>query len=183
MPDKLPPPMLPRIRIERAILIIRGQKVIIDAELAELYGVSTKALNQAIKRNASRFPNDFMFTLTAEEKAEVVAICDHLKNLKFSSTLPNAFTEHGAIMAANVLNSEQAVEMSVHIVRTFIRLREAASEYIELDRRIRDLENRAGKHDVHLAGIVKKLRELTEVPAAPPRKIRRIGFNRDDEDG
>ncbi len=174
--------ILPQVRIERAILIIRGHKVIIDAELAELYGVPTKALNQAVKRNASRFPVDFMFLLTPEEKAEVVTICDHLQSLKFSPVLPNAFTEHGAIMAANVLNSDRAVEMSVHIVRTFVRLREAATQHVELDRRIRELESRVGKHDIHLAGIVRKLRELTTDPTLPSKKVRRIGFHREDED-
>jgi len=166
--------LVPQARIERAILIIRGQKVILDADLAALYGVSTKRLNEQVKRNAARFPPDFMFSLTGEEKAEVVAICDHLPGLKFSPTVPNAFTEHGAIMAANVLNSDRAVEMSVHIVRTFVRLREAALRNEELSRRLRDLEGRVGKHDVHLAEIVRKLRELTETPK--PRKSRQIGF-------
>ncbi|CAN5472483.1 ORF6N domain-containing protein [soil metagenome] len=166
--------IIPEARIQRAILIIRGQKVILDAELAELYGTTTKALNQAIKRNSSRFPDDFMFSLSAEEKAEVVTICDHLQNLKYSPSLPNAFTEHGAIMAANVINSDRAVEMSVHIVRTFIHLREASLQYEELHRRLQQAERRLGQHDVHLAGIVKKIRELTEAPKAV--KVRRIGF-------
>jgi hypothetical protein len=122
-----------------------------------------------------------MFPLTAEEKAEVVTICDHLSNLKFSPNLPNAFTEHGAIMAANVLNSDQAVEMSVHIVRTFMRLREAATHHAELERRIRDLERRLGKHDEYLAGIIGKLRELMTKPGPAPKKVRRIGFNREDD--
>jgi len=91
-------------RVETLILVIRGEKVILDADLAKLYGVSTKALNQAVRRNASRFPEDFLFSLTAQEKEEVVTNCDHLRKLKFSRTLPNAFTEHGAIMAAKVLN-------------------------------------------------------------------------------
>lgn len=177
-----PRQLLPQVRIERAILIIRGQKVIIDAELAELYGVATKRLNEQVKRNAARFPQDFLFTLTADEKAEVVAICDHLQNLKFSPTLPNAFTEHGAIMAANVLNSDQAVEMSLHIVRTFVRLREAATHHVEWERRIRDVERRLGKHDEYLAGIVGKLRELMAKPETAPKKVRRIGFNREEDD-
>jgi hypothetical protein len=167
--------IVPEARIERAILVIQGRRVILDADLAELYGVPTKALNQAVKRNAERFPGDFMFTLTPEEKAEVVTICDHLPGLKFSPSLPNAFTEHGAIMAANVLNSPRAVEMSVFIVRTFVRLREAALNYEDLNRRLRDAERRIGQHDVHLAGIVRKIREMTELPK--PKKVRRIGFH------
>lgn len=142
--------------------------------IGELYGVPTKALNQAVKRNAARFPADFMFSLTAEEKEEVVTICDHLPGLRFSPALPNAFTEHGAIMAANVLNSDRAVEMSVHIVRTFVRLREAALQYEELANRLRDVERRIGRHDMHLAGIVRKLREVAQAPK--PSSPRRIGF-------
>lgn len=115
-----PPPIE---RIENRILIIRGQKVMIDADLAELYGVPTKALNQAVKRNSERFPVDFMYQLTTEEKAEVVTNCDHLARLKFSRSLPFTFTEHGAIQAANVLGSPQAVEMGIYVVRAFVRLR------------------------------------------------------------
>lgn len=89
--------LVPRERIEQAILVIRGQRVMVDSDLAKLYGVSTKALNQAVKRNADRFPNDFMFRLTQKEKAEVVTNCDHLSKLKFSPTMPFAFTEHGAV--------------------------------------------------------------------------------------
>ena len=92
-------------RVEARIQIIRSAKVILDADLAELYGVSTKALNQAVKRNIARFPSDFRFQLVADEKAEVVTNCDHLEKLKFSRVLPHAFTEHGAIQAANVLAS------------------------------------------------------------------------------
>ena len=92
------------------ILTIRSQKVLLDADLAAIYGVPTKALNQAVKRNADRFPNDFLFQLTDEEKQEVVTNCDHLARLKFSKTRPYAFTEHGALMAANVLNSPEAVK-------------------------------------------------------------------------
>lgn len=180
MAKKEPSDILPQVQIERAILVIRGQKVILDAELATLYDVPTKALNQAIKRNVSRFPKDFMFSLSVEEKAEVVAICDHLQNLKFSSTLPNAFTEYGAIMAANVLNSDQAVEMSVLIVRTFIHLREAALQFSELNDRLKEIENRLSKHDYHIAGIVGKLRELTT--PIKTKKIRRIGFHVPEEE-
>ena len=99
MNDKLS--IMPVNRIEKTILLIRGKKVMIDADLAELYGVPTKALNQAVKRNRNRFPADFMFQLTKKEKLEVVTNCDHLTHLKFSPTLPYAFTEHGAIMVAS----------------------------------------------------------------------------------
>lgn len=123
-------------RIEPRIQLVRGVKVIIDADLAELYGVPTKALNQAVKRNANRFPPDFWFQLTEAEKVEVVTNCDHLAKLKFSRTPPYAFTEHGAIQAANVLASSQAVEMGIYVVRAFVKLREAAIGHQDLAKRL-----------------------------------------------
>ena len=107
--------IVPVGKIENRILLIRGEKVIIDADLAEFYGVPTKRLNEQVKRNAGRFPDDFMFQLEKDEKAEVVANCDHLENLKYSKSLPYAFTEHGAIMAASVLNSPRAIEISAKL--------------------------------------------------------------------
>ena len=102
--------IVPVEEVHRRIVVIRGGKVILDTDLANLYGVTTKRLNEQVKRNVERFPADFMFQLTNEEKAEVVANCDHLVRLKYSPMLPYAFTEHGAIMAASVLNSERAGE-------------------------------------------------------------------------
>ena len=116
--------MKPIRSIASLILDLRGRKVMLDADLAGIYGVPTKVLNQAVSRNKERFPRDFVFRLTPEEKMEVVTNCDHLARLKFSPVLPHAFTEHGAIMAATVLNSPQAVAMSVYVVRAFIRMRE-----------------------------------------------------------
>ncbi|MDY6839695.1 MAG: ORF6N domain-containing protein [Thermodesulfobacteriota bacterium] len=101
--------IVPVEQVERTILLVRGQKVILDTDLAELYGVTTKRLNQQVRRNTKRFPSDFMFRLSAGEKAEVVANCNHLSKLKFSRSLPHAFTEHGAIMAASVLNTPRAI--------------------------------------------------------------------------
>ena len=115
--------IMPVERIESSILIIRGHKVILDADMAVLYGVTTKRLNEQVKRNRDRFPEEFMFQLTEREKGEVVANCDHLKLLKFSPNLPYAFTEHGAIMLATVLNSPVAVQTSIQIVKAFVRLR------------------------------------------------------------
>lgn len=114
-------PLVPRI--EGRIQVIRGLQVIIDADLATLYGVPTKVLNQAVKRNGGRFPTDFMFQLDASEKAEVVTNCDHLQKLKFSKSLPFAFTEYGAVALTNVLASAQAVEMEIYVVRAFVQLR------------------------------------------------------------
>lgn len=129
-------------RIESRILVVRGQKVIIDADLAVLYGADTKRLNEQVKRNVERFPHDFMFQLSASEKAEVVANCDHLQKLKFSKSLPYAFTEHGAIQAANVLASPRAVEMGIYVVRAFVRLKEAAALHTDLAKRLAELEEK-----------------------------------------
>ncbi len=164
-------------KIQQRILLIRGEKVIIDADLAEAYGVTTKALNQAIRRNANRFPADFIFRLTKEEKQEVVTNCDHLDNLKFSPVNPRAFTEHGAIMAASVLNSPKAVEVSVFVVRAFVQLREAIAGHKELARKIAQLERKLGDHDEQIMVLVEAIKQLMD--PKPPPKARRIGFNTD----
>jgi len=119
-------------RIEARIQTVRALRVMVDADLAEIYGVPTKRLNEQVKRNGGRFPADFMFQLTAAEKAEVVANCDHLQKLKFSKALPIAFTEHGAIQAANVLATAQAVEMGIYVVRAFVQLRQASALHADL---------------------------------------------------
>jgi phage regulator Rha-like protein len=166
--------------VERPILIVRGQKVILDADLSRIYGVSTKALNQAVKRNAQRFPSDFVFQLTETEKAEVVTICDHLQKLKFSPVLPYAFTEHGAIMAANVLNSDRAVQMSVFVVRAFVKMREVLAHNKALADKLAELERKlTSRLDVHERAIVLVLRELRELmnpPAHPEPPRKQIGF-------
>lgn len=163
-----------RERIEQSILVIRGQRVMLDSDLAKLYGVSTKALNQAVKRNTDRFPKDFMFRLTQQEKSEVVTNCDHLSKLKFSPTMPFAFTEHGAIMVANVLNSVRAVEVSIYVVRAFVKLREVLGTHKALAHKLAELERQVESHDNHIRSLFEAIRQLME----PPRqKSRRIGFN------
>ena len=157
--------------------MIRGQKVIVDADLAALYGVPTKRLNEQVKRNIDRFPADFMFQLTQGEKAEVVAICDHLAQLKFSKALPFAFTEHGALMAASVLNTPRAVEVSVYVVRAFVALRELLAGNKELALKFSELETRLERkidsHDQAIAGLIDAIRELMRPPEI---KQRPIGF-------
>jgi hypothetical protein len=171
-------------RIEGRIQVIRGLRVIIDADLATLYGVPTKVLNQAVKRNAARFPQDFMFQLDAPEKAEVVTNCDHLQKLKFSRALPFAFTEYGAVALANVLASAQAVEMGIYVVRAFVQLRQASSVHADLAKRLTELELTTERlelsHDTfsrntrnQLRQVFDALRELT-IPPDPPK--RPIGF-------
>lgn len=160
------------------IMNVRGRKIIIDADLASLYGVGTKVLNQAVKRNIDRFPTDFMFTLTKEEKDEVVTNCDHLSQLKYSSHLPNVFTEHGAIMAATILNSPKAVEMSIFVVRAFVRLREMFSSQKQLASKLIELEQKLSSHDRDIAMLIDAIRQLM---APPVQEKRRIGFVTDQD--
>ena len=165
--------IVPTERLQDRILIIRKHKVMLDADLAELYGVPTKALNQAVRRNLERFPKDFMFRLSPEEKEEVVTNCDHLKRLKFSPVLPYVFTEHGALMLANVLNSKRAVQMSIFVIRTFIKLRELLLTHEEFIYRLAHLEHKVEKHDRNIQEILEAIRKLTERPQGP---VRAIGF-------
>ena len=161
--------------IEQRILFIRGQKVMIDADLARLYGVTTKRLNEQVKRNLERFPSDFAFRLNHQEKEEVVANCDHLAKLKFSKTLPYAFTEHGAIMAASVLNSFRAEEVSIFVVRAFIMIREYLASHKELAQQLYQLERKVGSHDEAIRSLVKAIQQLMQPPEEPKKKGR-IGF-------
>ncbi|HVS39107.1 MAG TPA: ORF6N domain-containing protein [Gemmataceae bacterium] len=161
--------------IEPLILDIRGQKVLLDSDLANLYAVSTGALNQAVKRNRDRFPDDFLFQLTAAEKQEVVTNCDHLHRLKFSTRLPYAFTEHGTMMAAMLLNSPRAVEVSVFVVRAFVKLRRLALAHKELAAKLDQLEKKVVGHDDAIRQLVSAIRQLMTPPAAAPRSGR-IGF-------
>lgn len=160
--------LIPVEMIEKKILMIRGEKVMLDADLSELYGVTTKRLNEQVKRNCERFPDDFMFQLTEEEKAEVVAICDHLKRLKFSPVLPYAFTEHGAIMLASVLNSPIAVQTSVLVVRAFVKLRQMLASNAELARKLEEMEK---KYDSQFKVVFDAIRQLMTPPETKKRKI------------
>ncbi len=162
------------VQVESKILQIRGLRVMLDADLAELYGVETKRLNEQVRRNIERFPQDFRFRLTAVEKAEVVANCDHLAALKYSPTLPFAFTEHGALMLGNVLKSERAVEVSLLVVRTFVHLRELVSTHKELSQKFDQLERKVAGHDRAISELINAIRQLMS-PSAPDKK-RPIGF-------
>lgn len=162
--------------IHKRIFIIRGHRVMLDADLAELYGVVTKRFNEQVKRNKDRFPDDFMFQLTQEEKQEVVAICDHLSGLKFSHTLPYAFTEHGVTMLSAILNSPQAIQMSIFIVRAFIKMREYLENYKELALKIGEIEAQQKEdQDIlyQLHGVIKHLIEQ------PVKTNNKIGFNKE----
>lgn len=163
--------LVPVERVERSILILRGEKVILDSDLADLYGITTKRLNEQVRRNRGRFPPDFMFQLTAAEKEEVVANCDHLARLKYSPARPLAFTEHGALMAANVLSSPRAIDASVMVVRAFVRLRQLLASHIELKRQLDDLEK---KYDTQFQQVFVAIRSLMAPPDQPDKG--RIGF-------
>jgi hypothetical protein len=167
--------IIPIGQIEQRILLIRGQRVMLDADLAMLYGVPTRVLNQAVRRNLKRFPQDFMFKLTQPEKDQVITICDHLKNLKYAKALPNAFTEHGAIMVASVLNTERAVQISVFVVRAFVKLREMLSTHKELAHKLVELERKLQNHDESIRSLVVAIRQLMRPPESETPK-RRIGF-------
>ncbi len=160
--------IIPMERIERAILLIRGEKVMLDLDLAVIYEVSTGALNQAVKRNLGRFPPDFMFQLTQKEKAEVITNCDNLARLKFSPHVPYAFTEHGALMLANVLNSERAAQTSVQVVRAFVKLRQMLASNADLARKLAALEQ---KYDAQFKVVFDAIRQLMSPPAKPKREI------------
>lgn len=175
--------------ITPTIRTIRGQKVILDSDLARIYGVPTKRLNEQIKRNAERFPSDFLFQLTAAEaenlKSQFATSSSHGGRRK----LPYAFTENGAVMAANVLNSPEAVRMSVFVVRAFVKMRELLGSTKELARRLADLEKKlTARLDVHESAIVDVLRRIMDIldppppPPEPEQPKRRIGFQVEPED-
>lgn len=164
--------------LDSLILTVRDQKVILDADLAELYRIAIKALNQAVKRNAERFPEDFCFRLTLEEAEGVrrsrsqVVTMKRGQNIKY---LPHAFTEHGAIMAANVLNSTRAVKMSVYVVRAFIKQRELLMAQSDVLKKLAQMDAKLLKHDDALRLIWRELQPLLNPPPAPPKP--QIGFN------
>ena len=165
------------LAVERVIVPVRGQRVILSSDLARIYGVEPRVLNQAVKRNPDRFPPDFAFHLSRGEAAEAqrsrsqFVILKRGGNVKY---LPLAFTEHGAIMAATVLNSRRAVQMSIFVVRAFLRLRAWVAGQAELSARLTQLERRVGEHDHELRAIIQTMRRLVEPPEQGPR--RRIGF-------
>jgi len=171
--------LIPAERIEKAILLIRGQKVLLDRDLAELYGVPTKRLNEQVSRNRKRFPEDFMFQLSKEE----------LENWRsqFATSIPfakmgvrrrpYAFTEQGVAMLSSVLNSDRAIEVNIAIMRAFVRLREIMSTHKDLARKLDDLERKLAEHDAKFAIVFEAIRQLMAPPPAPTKP--RIGFHQD----
>lgn len=169
---------IPTEYIAQAIRVIRNQKVLLDADLAALYGVETKRFNEQVKRNRARFPDDFMFQLTEAEFAALRSQSATSNTRRGGRRyLPYAFTEHGAIMAATILNSPWATEVSVYVVRAFIRLREVLASQEALVQRLDRLEVNLTEHDQAISDILKALRQLM-MPPDPPK--RQIGFVRDE---
>lgn len=161
--------VIPTERIEQAILLLRGQKVMLDQDLAVLYGVETKVLNQAVKRNARRFPDDFMFQLTRQEvrnlRSQFVTSSSAWGGRR---TPPYAFTEQGVAMLSSVLNSDRAIEVNIAIMRAFVKLREILASHADLARRLDDMEK---KYDAQFKVVFDALRQLMAPPVAPKRKI------------
>ena len=162
------------IPVESRILVLRQQKVILDSDLAQLYGVTVKRLNEQVKRNQDRFPADFLFRLTVKEdeilRSQIATSSSEHGGRRYP---PYAFTEHGAIMAATVLNSPKAVEMSVFVVRAFVRLREMLANNRQLASKINELEQRLETHDTAIQDLIDAIKELM---APPPGSRKKIGF-------
>ena len=167
--------LIPLEKIETRIFLIRGKKVMIDTDLAKLYEVQTKVLNQSVKRNLKRFPKDFMFQLTKEEKEEVVTNCDHLSKLRFSPVLPYVFTEQGVSMLSSVINSERAIMVNIQIMRTFTKLREMIESHKDLKRKLEDMEK---KYDGQFQIVFEAIKRLIEPEVKPKRKLEILGGDR-----
>jgi hypothetical protein len=161
--------LIPLERIEQKIYVIRGERVILDSDLAEIYGVETRVLNQAIRRNIHRFPEDFVFELTREEHNSLMSQIVISKSGRGGRRkLPLAFTEHGALMAANVLKSERAVKASVEVVRAFVKMRNMLASNAELGKKIDALER---KYDSHFKVVFTAIKQLMQPPDKPASKI------------
>lgn len=169
--------IIPSEKIDRAILLLRNKRVMLDADLAMIFGTTTKRLNQQVKRNINRFPSDFLFQLTDEEKDWVVTNCDHLKQLRFSPVAPYAFTEHGTIMVAMVLNTPIAAEASVAVVRAFIKLREILLQSKDLAKRLNELES---KYDRQFSVVFEAIKKLMQLPLKDTKR-QKIGYRRPGE--
>lgn len=169
--------IIPIERIEDQIYTLRGKRVMLDADLARLYGVATRRLNEQVKRNTERFPEDFAFQLTNQELAILMSQNATSSNARRGHgghrKPPTVFTEHGAIMAASVLNSPRAVEVSVFVVRAFVKLRELSMAHKEIRQKLNELEHKVTGHDQAIAGLINAIRELM-MPPAPKKKRPRL---------
>ncbi len=173
--------LIPKKVIENKILVIRNQKVMIDAELSNLYNVTTKRLNEQVKRNLNRFPTHFMFELSQEEKDKVVAKCDHLNKLKFSPYLPKVFTEHGVLMLANVLKSEQAINVSIKIIEVFVKLRETILTHKGILLKLNEIESQTKTHNDQILLLFEYIKQFEEIKQQKLEQSSRnkIGYKKD----
>jgi len=160
--------LIPVEYIEKRIFCLRGEKVMIDRHLAEMYGVKTRILNQAVKRNIKRFPREFMFQLSKEERDKVITICDHLDPLKFAKTMPFAFTEHGLAMLSSVLNTDRAIQVNIEIIKAFVRLRKLLADHKDLQKKIDAMEE---KYDEQFRVVFEAIKQLLKDDDKPKRKI------------
>lgn len=175
---------VPLASVERVIHVVRGERVILDADLAKLHGVPTKALNQAVRRNLDRFPPDFLLQLTGREtlalnRSQIVTGSSHRH--RDMRAQPFAFTEHGAIMAVNILNSPQAVQMSVFVVRAFIKMRSLLTDTRELAKKLAALEtelkSRLDSHETAIVEVLQRIMRLLDPPASPAVPDKEMGFH------
>lgn len=176
-------PTIPNERIMSKIILVRNKRVKIDRDLAELYGVTTKRLNEQVKRNVKRFPPHFMFQLTQDEKDYLVANCDHLEKIKYSPYLPYAFTEHGTIMLANVLNSDKAISVGIKVVEVFVAMREMLMHHQELLGEIDNIKKTLLDHDKKIVLVFEYLKQFEKIKQEESelKNRRRIGYKRKNE--
>ncbi len=165
--------LIPTETVISKIFFIRNQKVILDTDLAKLYGVETKVLNQSIRRNLRRFPDDFMFQLTKEENTSLRSQFVTLKKGQHSKYLPYVFTEHGVAMLSSVLNSERAIEINILIMRAFVKLREIISTHKKVEEKLKEIDEKLEEHDEHIVKIIEIINRLLMPPEKP---IKKIGF-------
>ncbi len=176
----MPTDLIPVETIQSKIFVFRDQKVMLDRHLAELYGVKTHVLNQAVKRNKKRFPKDFMFQLNDEEANELITICDNLETLKYSPSNPYVFTEHGITMLASVLNSDRAIKINIQIVRAFVEMRKVIVSNEEIVKKIAMIETLLLKHDSDIENNSNLIGEILNLLASSSEENKEsIGFKTD----
>lgn len=167
------------VQIEPKIYLIRGQKVMLDRDLAQLYGVLTKYLTRQVRRNIERFPDDFMFQLSKEEADDSRSQIGTLKRGQNIKYLPCAFTEHGILMLSSVLNSPRAIKVNIQIMRAFVKLRELMTTHHDLAKKINDLQRQYKDHDQKIIMIFEAIRQIMITPASEPPEKKKIGFHTD----
>ncbi len=167
---------IPHERIESKIYLMRGKKIMLDRDLAILYGVETRVFKQSVKRNRERFPDDFMFELTQVEKEMVITICDNPESIKFSPARPYVFTEQDVAMLSSVLKSKRAIQINIQIMRAFTKLRELMITHKDLARKIDELEHKFNEHDQKITLIFEAIKQLIQLPEEPQKQKGKIGF-------